>query len=123
MKPSNQGADGAMSVEDSEPETDDSTEKDSTEDVNAADISSDNEEPDDETSALNLTTAEESDETEPEASLEPVEPQAQVEEPEDIGANDANESSVAAAASGPVEPEQSGEEQESTALDLSLIHI
>ena len=123
VKPSNQGADGAMSVEDSEPETDDSTEKDSTEDVSAADISSDNEEPDDETSALNLTTAEESDETEPEASLEPVEPPAQVEEPEDMGANVADESTVAAAASVPVEPEQSGEEQESTALDTEISEI
>ena len=52
-----QDADEAIGMEDSEPETDDSTDKDSTEDVNAADISSDNEEPDDETSALNLTTA------------------------------------------------------------------
>ena len=123
VKPSNQWADGAMSVEDSEPETDDSTEKDSTEDISAADISSDNEEPDDETSALNLTTAEESDETEPEASLEPVEPPAQVEEPEDMGANVADESTVAAAASVPVEPEQSGEEQESTALDTEISEI
>ena len=110
-------------MEDSEPETDDSTEKDSTEDVNAADISSDNEEPDDETSALNLTTAGESDETEPEASLEPVEPPAQVEEPEDMGANVADESTVAAAASVPVEPEQSGEEQESTTLDTEISQI
>ena len=118
-----QDADEAIGMEDSEPETDDSTEKDSTEDVSAADISSDNEKPDDETSALNLTTAEESDETEPEASLEPVEPPAQVEEPEDMGANVADESTVAAAASVPVEPEQSGEEQESTALDTEISEI
>ena len=123
VEPIKQEPDKAIGVEGTASETDDSTEKDSTEDVNAADISSDNEEPDDETSALNLTTADESDETEPEASLEPVEPQAQVEEPEDIGANDANESSVAAAASGPVEPEQSGEEQESTALDTEISEI
>ena len=118
-----QDADEAIGMEDSEPETDDSTEKDSTEDVSAADISSDNEEPDDETSALNLTTAGESDETEPEASLEPVEPPAQVEEPEDMGANVADESTVAAAASVPVEPEQSGEEQESTTLDTEISQI
>ena len=120
---SDQDADEAIGMEDSEPETDDSTEKDSTEDVSAADISSDNEEPDDETSALNPETAEESDETEPEASLEPVEPPAQVEEPEDIGANVADESTVAAAASVPVEPEQSGEEQESTTLDTEISQI
>ena len=120
---SDQDADEAIGMEDSEPETDDSTEKDSTEDVSAADISSDNEEPDDETSALNPETAEESDETEPEASLEPVEPPAQVEEPEDMGANVADESTVAAAASVPVEPEQSGEEQESTTLDTEISQI
>ncbi|QNJ01047.1 putative conserved membrane protein [Synechococcus sp. A15-62] len=120
---SDQDADEAIGMEDSEPETDDSTEKDSTEDVNAADISSDNEEPDDETSALKLTTAEESDETEPEASIEPVEPPAQVEEPEDIGANVADESTFAASGSVPVEPEQSGEEQESTALDTEISQI
>ena len=120
---SDQDADEAIGMEDSEPETDDSTEKDSTEDVSAADISSDNEEPDDETSALNPETAEESDETEPEASLEPVEPPAQVEEPEDIGANVADESTVAATASVPVEPEQSGEEQESTTLDTEISQI
>ena len=58
-----QDADEAIGMENSEPETDDSTEKDSTEDVSAADISSDNEEPDDETSALNPETADESDDT------------------------------------------------------------
>ena len=120
---SEQKADEAIDVEDSEPETDDNIEKDSTEDVSAADISCDNEEPDEETSALNLTTAEESDETEPEASPEPVEPPAQVEEPENIGANVADESTFAAAASVPVEPEQSGEEQESTTLDTEISQI
>ena len=120
---SEQKADEAIDVEDSEPETDDNIEKDSSEDVSAADISCDNEEPDEETSALNLTTAEESDETEPEASPEPVEPPAQVEEPENIGANVADESTFAAAASVPVEPEQSGEEQESTTLDTEISQI
>ena len=120
---SEQKADEAIDVEDSEPETDDNIEKDSTKDVSAADISCDNEEPDEETSALNLTTAEESDETEPAASPEPVEPPAQVEEPENIGANVADESTFAAAASVPVEPQQSGEEQESTTLDTEISQI
>ena len=120
---SDQDADEAIGVEDSEPETDDNTEKESTEDVSAADISSEKEEPDDETSALNLTTAEESHKTEPEASLEPDEPQAQVERAKEISANVADESTVAAANSVPVEPEQSGEEQESTALDTEISQI
>jgi len=118
VEPTKQEPDKAIGVEDSEPKTDDSTE-----DASAADICPDKEEPDDETSALNPPTAEESDETEPEPLLEPVEPQAPVEEPEDIDANDADTSTVAAAASGPVEPEQSGEEQESTALDTEISQI
>ena len=120
---SDQDADEAIGVEDSEPETDDNTEKECIEDVSAADISSEKEEPDDETSALNLTTAEESHKTEPEASLEPDEPQAQVERAKEISANVADESTVAAATSVPVEPEQSGEEQESTALDTEISQI
>ena len=40
-----------------------------------------------------------------------------------MGANVADESTVAAAASVPVEPEQSGEEQESTALDTEISEI
>ena len=42
---------------------------------------------------------------------------------EDISAVDADESSVAAAASVAVEPEQSGEEQESTPLDAEVGQI
>ena len=120
---SDQDADEAIGMEDSEPVTDESTEKDIIGDVYATDISCDNEEPDDETSALNLTTAEESHKTEPEASLEPDEPQAQVERAKEISANVADESTVAAATSVPVEPEQSGEEQESTALDTEISQI
>ena len=40
-----------------------------------------------------------------------------------MGANFADESSVAAAASVPVEPEQSGAEQESTTLDTEISQI
>ena len=132
--------DKAMDVEDVEetkPEPDDSTE-----DISATDISPDNEEPDDEapdnqepdgeSSAINTATAEESDDVEPEA-LEPVDAEdqddmsedddAEDDNSEDISAVDADESSVAAAASVAVEPEQSGEEQESTPLDAEVSQI
>jgi len=120
-----QDADEAMDVEDVEettPEPDDSTE-----DISASDISPDNEEPDDESSAINAATAEESDVVEPEA-LEPVETEDQDDmseddDAEDIRAVDADESSVAAAASVAVEPEQSREEQESTPLDAEVSQI
>ena len=130
-----QDADEAMDVEDEEdttPEPDDSTE-----DVNTADISPDNEEPDDEapdnqepegkSSAINTATAEESDDVEPEA-LEPVETEDQDDiseddDAEDISAVDADESSVAAAVPVAVEPEQTGEEQESTPLDAEVSQI
>ena len=130
-----QDADEAMDVEDEEdttPEPDDSTE-----DVNTADISPDNEEPDDEapdnqepdgkSSAINTATAEESDDVEPEA-LEPVEAEDQDDmseddDAEDISAVDADESSVAAAVPVAVEPEQTGEEQESTPLDAEVSQI
>ena len=130
-----QDADDAMDVEDEEdttPEPDDSTE-----DVNTADISPDNEEPDDEapdnqepdgkSSAINTATAEESDDVEPEA-LEPVETEDQDDmseddDAEDISAVDADESSVAAAVPVAVEPEQTGEEQESTPLDAEVSQI
>ena len=137
---SDQDADEAMDTEDMEdttPEPDDSTE-----DVNTADISPDNEEPDDEApdnqepdgenSAINTATAEDSDDVEPEA-LEPVDAEdqddmsedddAEDDNSEDISAVDADESSVAAAASVAVEPEQSGEEQESTPLDAEVSQI
>ena len=132
---SDQDADEAMDVEDVEdttPEPDDSTE-----DVSTADISPDNEEPDDEapdnqepdgeSSAINTATAEESDDVEPEA-LEPVDAEDQDDmseddDAEDISAVDADESSVAAAAPVAVEPEQTGEEQESTPLDAEVSQI
>ena len=130
-----QDADEAMDVEDEEdttPEPDDSTE-----DVNTADISPDNEEPDDEapdnqepdgkSSAINTATAEEFDDVEPEA-LKPVETEDQDDmseddDAEDISAVDADESSVAAAVPVAVEPEQTGEEQESTPLDAEVSQI
>ena len=64
------------------------------------------------------------DEAEPETSPEPVVvAEAQDDESEDIGANDADESTFSAAASVPVEPEQPGEEQESTALDAEIRQV
>ncbi|MEC8732843.1 MAG: low-complexity tail membrane protein, partial [Cyanobacteriota bacterium] len=132
---SDQDADEAMDVEDVEDTTQEPD--DSTEDISASDISPDNEEPDDkapdnqepdgESSAINTATAEESDDVEPEA-LEPVDAEDQDDmseddEAEDISAVDADESSVAAAASVAVEPEQSGEEQESPPLDAEVSQI
>ena len=129
---SDQDADKAMDVEDTTPE-----QGSSTEDVSTADISPDNEEPDDEapdnqepdgkSSAINTATAEESDDVEPEA-LEPVEAEDQDDmseddDAEDISAVDADESSVAAAVPVAVEPEQTGEEQESTPLDAEVSQI
>ena len=132
---SDQDADEAMDVEDVEDTTPEQS--DSTEDISASDISPDNEEPDDEapdnqepdgeSSAINTATAEESDDVEPEA-LEPVDAEDQDDmseddDAEDISAVDADESSVAAAASVAVEPEQTGEEQESTPLDAEVSQI
>ena len=109
----------------------------STEDVSTDDISPDNEEPDDEapdnqepdgeSSVINTATAGESDVVDPEA-LEPVDAEDQDDmseddDAEDIRAVDADESSVAAAASVAVEPEQTGEEQESTPLDAEVSQI
>ena len=123
----NQDSDEVIGVEDTTPEPDNSTE-----DVSAADISSDNEEPDnqeadDERSAMNTATAEESDDVEPEA-LEPVDAEDQDDMPEDddsedISSVEADESSVAAATPIAVEPEQKGEEQESTPLDAKVSQI
>ena len=132
---SDQDADEAMDVEDMEDTTPE--QGSSTEDVSTADISPDNEEPDDEapdnqepdgeSSAINTATAEESDDFEPEA-LEPVEAEDQDDmseddDAEDISAVDADESSVAAAVPVAVEPEQTGEEQESTPLDAEVSQI
>jgi hypothetical protein len=132
---SDQDADEAMDAEDMEVTTPE--QGSSTEDVSTADISPDNEEPDDEapdnqepdgeSSAINTATAEESDDVEPEA-LEPVETEDQDDmseddDAEDISAVDADESSVAAAVPVAVEPEQTGEEQESTPLDAEVSQI
>ena len=129
---SDQDADEATDVEDTTPE-----QGGSTEDVSTADISPDNEEPDveapdnqepdGESSAINTATAEESDVVEPEA-LEPVDSEDQDDmskndDAKDINAVDADESIVAAAAPVAVEPEQSGEEQESTPLDAEVSQI
>ncbi len=129
---SDQDADEAMDVEDTTPE-----QGGSTEDVSTADISPDYEEPDveapdnqepyGESSAINTATAEESDVVEPEA-LEPVDSEDQDDmskndDAKDINAVDADESIVAAAAPVAVEPEQSGEEQESTPLDAEVSQI
>ena len=129
---SDQDADEAMDVEDTTPE-----QGGSTEDVSTADISPDNEEPDveapdnqepdGESSAINTATAEESDVVEPEA-LEPVDSgdqddMSKNDDAKDINAVDADESIVAAAAPVAVEPEQSGEEQESTPLDAEVSQI
>jgi len=132
---SDQDADEAMDAEDMEDTTPE--QGSSTEDVSTADISPDNEEPDDEapdnqepdgeSSAINTATAQESDDVEPEA-LEPVEAEDQDDmteddNAEDISAVDADESSVAAAVPVAVEPEQTGEEQESTPLDAEVSQI
>ena len=128
VMPSKQGAEEAMNVEVAEPETDDSTGQASTENVSDDDISK-NEDTDEERSAINQVPAEVSEEAEAEAP-------AQNDASEDIGADDADgdeeqnakrpapsESTVAAAASIPVEPEQPGEEQESTALDPEIRQV
>ncbi len=143
---SDQDADKGMDVEDVEDTTPEQS--DSTEDISASDISPDNEEPDEEapdnqepdeeapdnqepdceSSAINTAMAEESDVVESEA-LEPVDAEDQDgmsedDDADDIRAVDANQSSVAAAAASvAVEPEQTGEEQESTPLDAEVSQI
>ena len=139
VMPSKQGAEEAMNVEVAEPETDDSigqasTEETSTENVSDDDISK-NEDTDEERSTINQVPADVSKEAEAEAPA-PVDAEAQNDASEDIGADDADgdeeqnakptapsESTVAAAASIPVEPEQPGEEQESTALDPEIRQV
>ena len=136
VMPSKQGAEEAMNVEVAEPETDDSTGQASTEETSTENVSDDdiskNEDTDEERSTINQVPADVSKEAEAEAPA-PVDAEAQNDESEDIGADDADgdeeqnakptapsESTVAAAASIPVEPEQPGEEQESTALDPEI---
>ena len=116
---SGQGANEAIAAQPSEPEADDTMPANFTEE---------------ESSAIQETTAEVSDDAEAESeTLEPVDLGAYDNESEGIGADDADvegeananppaspESTVAAAASVPVKPEQPGEEQESTALDPEI---
>ena len=70
---------------------------------------------DDESAAINPAKAEESEEAEPEAAVDPVDPQA-----EDANPSAPVESAVAATAPLPVEPEQTGEEEEGTALNPEI---
>ena len=100
---SDQGADEAMSGEDTEPSRELSTGQASTEEESSEEVS------DDDIS-----------ETEAEAAPEPDVAEAQDGESEVTGADDADESTFSAAASVPVKPEQPGEEQESTALDAEI---
>ena len=125
---SDQVADEPIGVEDTAPEPDDSTdqassEESSTEDVSAIDDISWNEDPEDESSAITPASAEKSDDAEADAALEPVAAEAQDDKSEDIKVIDADESTVTAAVSVPVEPEQTGEEQESTPLDAEVSQI
>ena len=139
VMPSKQGAEEAIKVEVAEPETDDSTGQASTEETSTENVSDDdiskNEDPDEERSAINPVPADVSDQAEAEAP-DPIDAEAQNDASEDIGADDADgdeeqnakptapsESTVAAAASIPVEPEQPGEEQESTALDPEIRQV
>jgi hypothetical protein len=139
---SKQGAEEAMNVEVAEPETDDSTGQASTEETSTENVSDDdiskNEDTDEERSAINQVPAEVSEEAEEAEVSEEAEAEApaQNDASEDIGADDADgdeeqnakrpapsESTVAAAASIPVEPEQPGEEQKSTALDPEIRQV
>ena len=128
-----------MNVEHTEPETDNSTDPAITEETRTENVSDDdiskNEDPDEERSTINPVQADVYDEAEAEAP-DTVDAETQDDESEDIGADDADrdeeqnakppatsESTVAAAASVPVEPEQHGEEQESTALDPEIRQV
>ena len=125
-----------MNVENTEPETDDSTYQASTEETRTENVSDDDiskkEDPDEERSTINPAPGDGYDEAEAEAP-DTVDAEAQDDESEDIGADYADgdeaqnakpqassESTVATAASVPVEPEQPGEEQESAALDPEI---
>jgi len=106
-------ANEAIDMEDTESETDDSTDQAST----------DNEAPEEESAAINRATAEDADNAKPKTTPEPDPAEAQDDESEDIGADDSDESSVVAAASLPVEPEQSGEEEKGTSLDSEISQV
>ena len=113
---SDQDADAAMDKQPRKSETDERTKEASTEDESTG-YSSENENPEDESSVIELESPEEADNN----------------GSEDDGGDEAGEdgkeaanpaappdSTVAAAASVPVEPEQPGEEQESTNLDTEV---
>ena len=106
-----EASDGASDVSPTPLGTDDST-----------DNGSEDEELGDESAAINLATSEESDDTEPEAAVEPVDPQAEDANPS-APVESPPESSVAASAPLPVEPEQTGEEEEGTALNPEISQV
>lgn len=116
---SDQDADAAMDKQPRKSETDERTKEASTEDESTG-YSSENENPEDESSVIELESPEEADN----------------DGSEDDGGDEAGEdgeeaanpaappdSTVAAAASVPVEPEQPGEEQESSNLDTEVSQI
>ena len=106
-----EASDGASDVSPTPLGTDDST-----------DNGSEDEELGDESAAINLATSEESDDTEPEAAIEPVDPQAEDANPS-APVESPPESSVADTAPLPVKPEQTGEEEESTALNPEISQV
>ena len=108
---SDETLDGASGVSPSPLGTDDST-----------DNGSEDEEPDDKNAAINLATSEESDDAEPEAAVEPVDPQAEDANPS-APVDSPPESSVADTAPLPVKPEQTGEEEEGTALNPEISQV
>ena len=106
-----EASDGASDVSPTPLGTDDST-----------DNGSEDEELGDESAAINLATSEESDDTEPEAAVEPVDPQAEDANPS-APVESPPESSVADTAPLPVKPEQTGEEEEGTALNPEISQV
>ena len=106
-----EASDGASDVSPTPLGTDDST-----------DNGSEDEELGDESAAINLATSEESDDTEPEAAVEPVDPQAEDANPS-APVDSPPESSVADTAPLPVKPEQTGEEEEGTALNPEISQV
>ena len=106
-----EASDGASDVSPTPLGTDDST-----------DNGSEDEEPDDKNASINLATSEESDDAEPEAAVEPVDPQAEDANPS-APVESPPESSVADTAPLPVKPEQTGEEEEGTALNPEISQV
>ena len=112
-------ADAAMDEQPRNSETDESTEEVSTEDQ-STDNSSENVDPEDESSVIDLESPEEADDDgfEDDGGDETYEDGVEAANPEAPP-----ESNVAGAASVPVEPQQPGEEQESTPLDTEVSQI